>query len=512
MAHHSCFLKLANMNGHANGYTDTRYDVVIVGAGVSGINASYRIQDQCPGFSYTVLEARGDLGGTWDLFRYPGIRSDSDLFSFGFEFNPWNQGKPIGEGHLIKNYVRETAEKFGIDKHIQFNHRVQSADWSSANNTWSLQVNGNGAPKTYTARFIIFASGYYNYEEPLEAVIPGLENFQGKTIHPQFWPEDLDYEKKKVVIIGSGATAITLLPNLAKKAERVTMIQRSPSYILALPNRSNRLLSYFMPSGLYLKVQRLIWILTTRFFFLFCQKFPVFSSWILKRRAAWQLPRHIPVNPHFSPRYNPWDQRLCVSPDGDFYTCLRNGKADIRTDTIKTVTKNGITINSGETLDADIIITATGLKLQMAGGTSLTVDGKSVKIGEHYLWNGVMLQNVPNASFVIGYTNASWTLGSDATSQFIARLLKSMEQRKLIAATPTMTKELAQTVQQRPLLQLSSTYITAAESKIPLAADRGPWQPRDHYMKDIKFALKGDLDDGMKYVQGSNIHLREKQA
>lgn len=499
------------MNGHVQ--SETRFDVVIVGAGISGINAAYRLQDELPGYSYTIIEARDDLGGTWDLFKYPGIRSDSDLFTFGFSFNPWSQSNPIADGHLIKGYIGDTAKKFGIDKNIQYRHRLTAANWSSEDNHWSLNIDNNGTAKTIKARFILFGSGYYNYHEPLEATIPGLENFQGQIIHPQFWPEDLDYTGKKIVIIGSGATAITLLPNLAKKAERVTMVQRSPTYILSLPNRSgNWLLRWILPTNTYHKLQRMIWIIQSRLFFLFCQGFPNFSRWILKRRASGQLPSHIPHDPHFHPRYNPWDQRLCVSPDGDFYTSLRRGKADVRTDTIKTVTKKGLTVNSGETLDADIIITATGLKLQIAGGATLTVDGEKIDIGSKYMWNGVMLQDLPNASFIIGYTNASWTLGADATAQFVTRLLKSLETRKLIAATPRLKAQDAEKIQQRPLLNLNSTYVTVANRVLPLAADRGPWQARDHYLKDVKFATKGNLDDSMEYTQGPNLHLRANIA
>ncbi|KAJ5671317.1 hypothetical protein N7507_000444 [Penicillium longicatenatum] len=497
------------MNGHAQ--SETRFDVVIVGAGISGINAAYRLQDELPGYSYTVLEARDDLGGTWDLFRYPGIRSDSDLFTFGFSFNPWTQSNPIAEGHLIKSYVADTAKKFGIDKNIQYRHRLTAANWSSEDNYWSLTIDNDGTAKIINARFIIFGSGYYNYHEPLQANIPGLDNFQGQIIHPQFWPEDLDYTDKKVAIIGSGATAITLLPIMAQKAERVTMVQRSPTYIISLPNRSgNWLLSWILPTSAYNKLQRLIWIIKSRFFFLFCQCFPKLSRWVLTRLASKQLPSHIPHDPHFQPRYNPWDQRLCVSPDGDFYTSLRNGKADVRTDTIKTVTKKGLTLNSDETVDADIIVTATGLKLQIAGGATITVDGEKIDPGSKFMWNGVMLQDLPNASFIIGYTNASWTLGADATARFVTRLIKSLETRKLIAATPRLKAQDAETIQQRPLLNLNSTYVTVANRVLPLAADRGPWRPRDHYMKDIKFATKGDLDDSMEYVQGKNLHLRAK--
>lgn len=498
------------MNGHAI-ESEHRFDVLIVGAGISGINAAYRIQSELPNYNYAIIEARHDMGGTWDLFKYPGIRSDSDLFTFGFAFNPWTRDNPIAEGAAIKQYMRDTAAKFGIDSHILYRHRVTTADWSSADNTWSLTVDNEGTAKTYTTRFVIFGTGYYDYKQPLEANIPGLNSFQGQIIHPQFWPEDLDYRGKKIVIIGSGATAVTLLPNLAERAKHVTMLQRSPTYILSLPNSSaSRWMSYLLPSVVYQRMQRMIWILTTRLFFLLCQGFPNFSRWVLKRRVSRQLPSHIPHDPHFRPRYNPWDQRLCICPDGDFFTSLRRGKADVKTDTIKSVTANGITLTSGDKLDADIIITATGLRLQLAGGTSMSVDGKKVDLSQKYLWNGVMLQDLPNASFVIGYTNASWTLGADATAQFVSRLLKTMESRKMIAATPRLKDTDAAGLQQRRLLNLNSTYVAAAERHLPMAADRAPWQPRDNYLTDIHFAKNGRIDECLEMVQGPSLRLRPK--
>lgn len=489
------------------------FDVIIVGAGISGVNAAYRVQDQLPGYSYTILEARADLGGTWDLFNYPGIRSDSDLFTFGFQFNPWTLDNPIAEGSAIKQYVRDTATKFGIDKHILYNHRVSSADWSSDKNIWSLAVDHNDSEHTYTARYVIFGTGYYNYKDPLKADIPGLDAFQGQVIHPQFWPEDLQYKDKTIVIIGSGATAITLLPNLADDAARVTMLQRSPTYILSVPNRSsNRWLSYILSNALYLRLQRMISIYTTRYFFLFCQRFPNFSRWLLKLNVCKQLPSHIPYDPHFKPKYNPWDQRLCVCPDGDLFRSLRQGKADVKTDTIREVTKNGIILNSGEQLDADIIITATGLRLQIVGGAALSVDGKKIDVGGKYLWNGVMLQDMPNAAFVIGYTNASWTLGADATAHLVCRLLKELESRKLVAAVPRLKEKDAATIQDRPLLNIKATYVSLADRILPRAADRGPWRPRDNYLSDLKFAQSGDIETGMEFVQGPNLRLRPKMS
>ncbi|KAJ5437160.1 hypothetical protein N7445_008045 [Penicillium cf. griseofulvum] len=476
-----------------------QFDVIIVGAGISGINAAYRIQTQLPNYTYTIIEARTDLGGTWDLFKYPGIRSDSDLFTFGFQFNPWLRDNPIAEGSAIKEYVRETATKYGIDKHILYNHRLSSADWSSNENTWSLTVNHNDSEETYTARYVIFGTGYYNYQDPLNPDIPGLDAFQGQIVHPQFWPNDFQYKDKKIVIIGSGATAITLLPNLADHAARVTMLQRSPTYILSLPNRSSsRWLSYILPNALYIRLQRMIYIYVNRIFFLFCQRFPKFSRWLLKSNVRKQLPTHIPHDPHFKPKYNPLGAAV--------------GKADVKTDTIREVTKNGIMLNSGEQLDADIIITATGLRLQIAGGSALSVDGKKIDTGEKYLWNGVMLQDVPNAAFVIGYTNASWTLGADATAQFVCRLLKTLESRKLIAAVARLKEKDAATLQERPLLNLKSTYVSVAESVLPKAADRGPWQPRDHYLKDMKFAQAGDIDTGLEFMPGPSLRLRPKMS
>ncbi|OJD12731.1 hypothetical protein AJ78_06709 [Emergomyces pasteurianus Ep9510] len=499
------------MNGHtppANAGTSD-FDVLIIGAGISGINTAYRIQSELPDYRYAILEGRNAIGGTWDLFRYPGIRSDSDLFTFGFAWNPWNQDKPIAEGHALKAYMQETVQKFGIDEHILFHQKVLVADWSSTTNRWTLQVDDNqGGLKTYTARFVAFGTGYYNYNEPLDAGIPGMSSFKGQTVHPQFWPENLDYTNKKVVIIGSGATAVTLFPNIAKSAAHTTMLQRSPTYILAMANRGS-LLSHILPGSLHRKIQRILWILTSRLFYTFCQGIPWLARRILKLSVSARLPKHIPHDPHFAPSYNPWDQRLCVCPDGDFFKSLHTGRADVKTDTIKQVTETGIELNSGEHLDADIIVTATGLKLQIAGGIRVTVDGKqTIHIPDKYMWNGVMVQDVPNASFLLGYANASWTLGADATALFIVRLLKHMEKQGLVAAVPRLDAGDASTLEKRRLLALSSTYVSRAENAMPKAANRKPWLPRGNYFVDYWFAKYGRIDECLETVKGEGEGVR----
>lgn len=479
----------------------TDYDVVIVGAGISGINAAYRLQTQLPHLSYAILEARDNLGGTWDLFKYPGIRSDSDLFTFGFSWHPWDQDNAIAEGPAIVNYLKRTTEKFGIDGHIQYGQRLRGADWSSNDNTWSLTVENTADEqmKTLSSRFVIFGTGYYDYQTPLQTEIPGLDTFGGQVVHPQFWPENLDYSDKRIVIIGSGATAITLLPNLVEKAEHVTMLQRSPTYILALPN-NRPITARIFPAFIARRLLRISWMITSRIFFLFCQAFPWLARSILRLRTKMLLPKDVPWDPHFRPSYNPWDQRLCVSPDGDFYKSLHSGKAAVKTDHISSVTPKGIQLNSGEFLGADMIVPATGLRLRIAGGASISVDGAPINLHDKYIWHGMMIQDMPNAVFIIGYTNASWTLGADATALTICRLLKDLEKRGSSAAVPRLSSSLATSIQPRRLLNLSSTYVTKAEKELPRAADRGPWLPRDNYFSDLWFAKYGNLDEEIEYL------------
>ncbi|PWY74997.1 FAD/NAD(P)-binding domain-containing protein [Aspergillus heteromorphus CBS 117.55] len=470
-------------------------DVLIVGAGISGINAAYRVQKQFPHYRYAIIEARESLGGTWDLFKYPGIRSDSDLFTFGFEWYPWDRENPIAEGPSIVQYLHRATAKYGIDKHIRYQHRLLGADWSSSDQLWSLSVDHDGQSRPLSARFVVFGTGYYDYHQPMQADIPNLERFGGEVIHPQFWPEDLDYGDKNIVLIGSGATAITLLPKLAEKAARVTMLQRSPTYILSLPNRNRSWLSWILPTAAFRRVQRMSWFITSHLFFLFCQAFPGAARLLLRLSVSRQLPASLPFAPHFKPRYGPWDQRLCVCPDGDFFRALHTGHADIKTDTIRNVTETGIELTSGETLPADLIVTATGLRLQIAGGASITVDGIPMHLPDKFLWHSMMVQDLPNAAFVIGYTNASWTLGADATALFLCRLMQEMENRGSTAVIPRVDRADVGKLQPRRLLNLNSTYVTKAEGALPKAADRGPWVPRGNYLQDVWFAQHGPMTD-----------------
>jgi cation diffusion facilitator CzcD-associated flavoprotein CzcO len=483
-------------------------DVVMVGAGISGINAAYRVQTQLPHLSYTILEARDTIGGTWDLFKYPGIRSDSDLHSFGFQWRPWTDPRAIADGPSIVKYLKECAAETGIDKKIQYRHKLLSADWNSDFQRWFLTVDANGSKQQINTRFLFFTTGYYNYSTPLPAIIPGIENFAGKTIHPQFWDQKLDYMDKKIVIIGSGATAITLLPVLAQTAAHVTMLQRSPSYILSQPSVDNlgHLIKKILPTWLALKIVRLRWLTLPYAFYLFCQTFPRAARFVMKKATQAQLPKEAKINydRDWQPTYGPWDQRLCLCPDGDFYKPLREGKADVVTGHIEKVTADSIILKDGTVLNPDIIVTATGLKLQLAGGAQILLNGEPLNMHEKYLWKGLMLSDVPNAAFAIGYTNASWTLGADAAAQFVCRIIKAAEKKSkrpkgqakkgegigVIVPRVTDTTGFANA----PPFDLSSTYLVAARQELPLAGNKGPWRARGAYWRDWFDSRWGSLN------------------
>ncbi|OJD32990.1 flavin-containing monooxygenase-like protein [Diplodia corticola] len=481
------------------------HDIIIVGAGISGVNAAYRIQTQLPaGTTYKILEARDNLGGTWDLFKYPGVRSDSDLHTFGFPFRPWTKSNAIADGPSIVEYIKDTAAEYGIDQHILYRHKLSSANWSSDSQTWSLDVDGDGTQKRLNSSFLIMATGYYDYNEPLQTTIPGLDGFKGTIVHPQFWPEDLDYSNKKMVIIGSGATAITLLPNLAKKASHVVMLQRSPSYVVALSsvNHLDHAIRSLLPSWIANTLIRWRFLVTAYLVFHFCRAFPNVARNLLRKGTVSQLPKNVPHDPHFEPAYNPWEQRLCICPDGDFYTALQEGKASIATGHIKTVNDRSIELQDGSRIDdIDTIVTATGLKIQLAGGAELRVDGERIEPGKKFLWKGLMMQDVPNAAFVIGYTNASWTLGSDATAQLVTRLIGHMRAKGITSAVPRI--ESPEDLKPMPVLDLSSTYIHKAEGVLPKAGDKGPWVARKSYFTDIWNAKFGDIKTGLQFCRVS---------
>ncbi|RDL31122.1 FAD protein [Venustampulla echinocandica] len=500
------------------------YDVIIIGAGISGINAAYRLQTELPDYSYTILESRTAIGGTWDLFRYPGIRSDSDLHTFGFPWRPWPNPKAIADGASILEYMNGCAEEFGIDRKIQYEKKLLAAEWSSKEASWTLSVERLSKSEceekdqnleTFKARFVVFATGYYNYSTPLETNIPNLSDFKGPIVQPQFWPSDLDHANKKIIIIGSGATAITLLPSLAETALKVTMLQRSPSYILTVPaeDPSGSLLRKLFPSWISHRILRWKFLVLPFLFITFCKNFPNAAKKLMRRQTRAQLPSNIPLDPHFNPSYYPWEQRLCICPDGDFYTALRNGKADIVTDTISSVTATGIRTTSGQELEADIIVTATGLKVQLGGGAKVTVDSNPVVFPEKFLWKSTMIEGVPNAAVSIGYTNASWTLGSDTAAFLICRVLKYMRANGFESATPSLSNDRPSSsavkyktggdwkgMRSTPLLNLSSTYLEKAKGDLPKAGNRGPWLPRSNYFFDRWVGVWGDLTSGLSFV------------
>ena len=481
-----------------NGVQDL--DVLVVGAGLSGINAAYHLQAQLPNCRFAVLEARDNIGGTWDLFRYPGIRSDSDLYTFGFTWYKWNRPNPIAEGGDILAYLEDAISEYKLGDYFRFNHKVTSLDW--AQNQWTASVKHGDTDLQFRSRYMILATGYYDYDQPLPTTIPGLDNFNGQLIHPQFWPKDFDYTDKRIVIIGSGATAITLLPNLAEKAEKVTMLQRSPTYIIALPNRAIQ--SWFarlLPDSIMYYYRRLRALIRGQLFFQYCRAFPASARRLFEKITLPRLPLGIPLDPHFKPRYNPWDQRLCVSPEGDFYKALGSRKGAIETDTISTVTEDGIKLNSGNHLPADVIITATGLKLQIGGAIKITVNDKPLDISDKHIWNGAMIQDLPNASLVLGYVNASWTLGADAAMGLTCRVLKYMQSNGYKAVVPGVEgegeKQLDRT--RRPLLDLNSTYLTRAQDDLPKASGLRPWVSRTNYFADLFYAWFGSWD-GLRFA------------
>jgi len=476
-------------------------DIIIVGAGISGINFAYRLQERNPELSFVILEGRNDIGGTWSLFQYPGIRSDSDLYTFGFPWRPWQERASIAEGDKIMAYMRECMTMYGIDKKIRFRHHVKSADWSSSEKAWTLSVNADGKDTTMKSRYVLMCTGYYDYTTPLQVVIPGLENFKGRVVHPQFWPKDLDYAGKDMAIIGSGATAITLLPALAEKARHVTMVQRSPSYVLSQPREDGleKLIRAWVPARYVHAAIRFKWLAVPYLFINFCRLLPGSAKALLQKATKAQLPAQLTVDPHFNPRYNPFEQRMCFCPDGDFYRALRKGKASVMTGRIETVTADGIKLDDGREIPTDVIVTATGLKIQLAGGIRVAVDGVTLQPTQKYMWKNIMLEDMPNLFFVIGYVDASWTLGADATAQLVCRMLTTMAKKGQVVATPRMDDATRARGLDQPILKLTSTYISAAKDSLPKVCDQPQWQGRTTYFRDIWEAWFGNINKGIVY-------------
>jgi monooxygenase len=472
-------------------------DVVIVGAGLSGIGAAAHLGMQCPNRKYVVLEARDQVGGTWDLFRYPGIRSDSDMHTLGFSFNPWQEEDAIADGSKIRNYIAETAEQFGITPNLRLGHKVLGAHWSSARARWRVTAQRrDGTRVVFDARFLFMGSGYYNYDQAHDPQFEGRENFRGQIVHPQFWPESLDVAGKRVVVIGSGATAVTLIPSLAQHAEHVTMLQRSPTYIVARPARDRlaNLLMRILPGNVGAHASRWKNVLLGRYFVNRSRKRPQRVMEFLLKLAKAELPDGYNMA-HFTPRYNPWEQRVCLAPDGDFFQSIRESKASIVTDQIERFTAEGILLKSGQELRADIIVTATGLKMLTGANVNIAVDAQPLRFGDVVSYKGVMFSNVPNFSLVFGYTAASWTLKADLAAIYFCRLVKFMDEHGYDVAQPYLADPDA--MEKLPMLSLSAGYVQRSLNDLPKQGPRHPWVIHQDYLMDRKILLRDPLEDGV---------------
>lgn len=487
------------------------FDVVVVGAGLSGIGAGYHLQTLCPDRSYVILEGRATLGGTWDLFRYPGIRSDSDMYTLGYAFKPWTEAKAIADGPSILQYVEETARENGIDRHIRFNQHVERAEWSTPDARWTVTSDGPDGPTRFTCNFLFMCSGYYNYARGHTPDWPGTEQFAGRIVHPQFWPADLDYSGKEVVVIGSGATAVTLVPAMAQRAAHVTMLQRSPTYVVSRPaeDATANWLRRKLPAMLAYRLVRWRNVLLGMAFFNLARKRPAKTKQRLIDMVQTELGPDYDVATHFTPRYNPWDQRLCLVPDADLFDALKEGRASVVTDTIDHFTADGIVLASGAELPADIVVTATGLELQLLSDVAFSVDGTPVDLAETYNYKGMMYSGVPNMASSFGYTNASWTLKADLTCGYVCRLLNTMSKRGLRQATPTLSDT---HLEAKPFLDFTSGYVTRAMAKFPKQGDKSPWRLHQNYARDLLTLRFGSVDDAMVFSNPSPAKRSAKIA
>ncbi|MBC3192417.1 NAD(P)/FAD-dependent oxidoreductase [Pseudonocardia sp. C8] len=481
------------------------HDVIIVGAGLSGIGAACRLQQELPGKDYVILEGRDDIGGTWDLFRYPGIRSDSDMFTLAYPFKPWRERKSIADGHSIRGYITDAAREHGVTGRIRFGTRVVGASWDSATARWTVDAETADGPRRYTCAFLFMCSGYYDYDQGYQPDFPGREDFAGTWVHPQFWPEDLDYAGKRVVVIGSGATAVTLIPSLAEHAAHVTMLQRSPSYLTVLPGTdpvADRLRRH-LPASLAHRILRLQYVALTQGFYQLARRRPERVKKVLRGLALRFLQDESYVDQHFTPSYEPWDQRLCVVPEGDFFRSISRGAASVVTDHIDRITEKGIRLRSGEELEADIIVSATGLSLKPLGGMTIHVDGEQVDIGKTVTYRGLMLSGVPNLAFCIGYVNASWTLRADLVARYVPRLLALMDRERIAIATPAPSVS-----PDRPLLDLQSGYVKRSEHLFPRQGRKDPWRLRQNFFLDAIGLGRADLKKDMLLTPASVLGSR----
>ncbi|WP_150299077.1 flavin-containing monooxygenase [Pseudomonas profundi] len=479
------------------------YDVLIIGAGLSGIGAARALTSQCPDKHYAILEARHAIGGTWDLFRYPGVRSDSDMYTLSYSFKPWLHRKAIADGPDIRRYIEETAEESGITRHIRFGHKVTDAAWSSEDACWTVtaqvtQADGQTEEQILRTRLLSLCAGYYSYDEAYRPVFANESAFRGKIIHPQFWPQDLDYADKRVVVIGSGATAVTLVPAMAKTAAHVTMLQRSPSYVVSRPLQDNiaQGLQKWLPMPAAHALTRWKNVLVGSFFYRIARNKPEMFKQRILEMARDELGPSIDIR-HFTPSYNPWDQRVCAVPDGDLFHDIREGRASVVTDTIDQFTATGIRLASGEEIQADIIVTATGLKLNALGDMTVTVDGKTVEAGQSMAYKGMMLSDIPNFILTFGYTNSSWTLKAELTANYACRLLRYMDRKGYRIAVPRRDPQ----VLEAPFLDFTSGYVQRAAGLLPRQGDRRPWQVYQNYTQDKLTIQYGRINDGVMQFQ-----------
>ena len=485
-------------------------DVLIVGAGLSGVGAGWWLKHSCPGRSFAILEGRAAIGGTWDLFRYPGIRSDSDMYTLGYAFRPWREARAIADGPSILKYVRDTAAEAGIDRHIRFGHQVKAASWSTEDARWTVEAERqDGTRFEITCQFLFLCGGYYSYEGGYQPKFPGLERFGGRMIHPQAWPDDLDYAGKRVVVIGSGATAVTIVPEMAKTAGHVTMLQRSPTYVVSRPAEdalANRLRKWLPAMAAYNLIR---WrnVLFGMWFFRLARRKPAAVKANIIQMVRQQLGPDYDVETHFTPTYNPWDQRLCLVPDADLFEAIKAGRASVVTDHIEAFTEDGIRLKSGQTLPADIVVSATGLNLQVWNGVAISVDGRPVEAAKTLSYKGMMYEGVPNLASAFGYTNASWTLKCDLTCEYVCRLLNHMKATGLRQATPRNTDP---DIEPAPWLDFTSGYVQRAMAKFPKQGSKAPWKLHQNYALDLMSLRYAKLEDGV--LQFSNPAPATKAA